>query len=77
MKTKHSRCWTSFPTPKKPSQRLAVEVAALYRLTDRMVQARFEASMAKIEHQEKLTRTELAAKRAEISGWPGKGSPTG
>ena len=49
----------------EPAQRLAAEIAALYRLTDRMVQARFEASMAKIEHQEKLTRTELAAKRAE------------
>jgi tetratricopeptide (TPR) repeat protein len=47
------------------AQHLAAEVAALYRLTDRMVQSRFEAGMAKIEHQEKLTRTELAAKRAD------------
>ena len=47
------------------SQRLASRVAALQRLTDRMVQARYEASMTKIEHQEKLTRTELAAKQAE------------
>ncbi len=30
-----------------------------------MVQSRFAASMAKIEHQEKLTRTELAAKRTD------------
>ncbi len=49
----------------EPAQRLAAEVAALYRLTDRMLQSRFEAGMAKIEHQEKLTRTELAAKRAD------------
>jgi tetratricopeptide (TPR) repeat protein len=47
------------------AQRLAAEVAALHRLTDRMVQSRFEAGMAKIEHQEKLTRTELATKRAD------------
>ncbi|MGA2799107.1 MAG: hypothetical protein ABSE63_16125, partial [Thermoguttaceae bacterium] len=47
------------------SVRLAVQVAALYRLTDHMVQDRYQASMAKIEHQEKLTRTELADKRAE------------
>ncbi|MGA2061934.1 MAG: VIT domain-containing protein [Thermoguttaceae bacterium] len=47
------------------SEHLAAQVAALYRLSDRMVQARFEANMAKIEHQEKLTRTELAAKRAD------------
>jgi predicted Zn-dependent protease len=49
----------------EPAQRLAAEVVALHRLTDRMVQSRFEAGMAKIEHQEKLTRTELAAKRAD------------
>ncbi|MGD0384415.1 MAG: hypothetical protein ABSA77_12915, partial [Thermoguttaceae bacterium] len=49
----------------EPADRLAAEVAALHRLTDRMVQSRFEADMAKIEHQEKLTRTELAAKRAD------------
>ncbi len=49
----------------EPSERLAAKVAALYRLTDRMLQSRFEANMAKIEHQEKLTRTELAAKRAD------------
>jgi tetratricopeptide (TPR) repeat protein/outer membrane lipoprotein-sorting protein len=47
------------------AQRLAVQIAALHRLTNRMVQARYEASMAKIEHQEKLTRTELAAKQAD------------
>jgi len=49
----------------EPAERLAAAVAALYRLTDRMVQARFDARMKAIEHQEKLTRTELAAKRAE------------
>ena len=49
----------------EPAERLAAATAALYRLTDRMVQARFDARMKAIEHQEKLTRTELAAKRAE------------
>ena len=49
----------------EPAQRLAAQVAALYGMTDRMVRARFDARMKTIEHQEKLTRTELAAKRAE------------
>ncbi len=39
--------------------RLTVQVAGLYRLTDRMVEARFNARMKAVEHQEKLTRTEL------------------
>ena len=49
----------------EPAQRLMAQIAGLYRMTDRMVQARFDARMRAIEHQEKLTRTELAAKRAE------------
>jgi predicted Zn-dependent protease len=49
----------------EPAKRLVAEISALQRLTDRMVQTRYEAAMAKIEHQEKMTRTELAAKRAE------------
>jgi predicted Zn-dependent protease len=45
--------------------RLAVQVEALYRLTDRMVQARFAAPTGAIEHQEKLTRTQLREKREQ------------
>lgn len=46
-------------------QELLAKLGALHRLNDRMVQARYEAAMNAIEHQEKLTRTELAAKRKE------------
>jgi tetratricopeptide (TPR) repeat protein len=42
-----------------------VQAAALYHLTDRMVEARYAALMAKVEHPEKLTRTELKAKQDE------------
>jgi tetratricopeptide (TPR) repeat protein len=48
-----------------PSQRLAAEIAALCRMTDRMVEARFQDRMNAIEHAEKLTRTELRAKQEE------------
>jgi predicted Zn-dependent protease len=44
---------------------LPVQVAALYHLTDRMVEARYAALMEKVEHPEKLTRTELKAKQDE------------
>ncbi len=47
------------------SQREAAEIAALYRMTDAMVHARYQDRMKAIEHQEKLTRTELSAKQAE------------
>ena len=47
-------------------------VAGLYRLTDRMVQARFQAAMGKVEHQEKLTRSELRASRKRTCGWPAR-----
>jgi Flp pilus assembly protein TadD len=45
--------------------RIVAKLDALYRLNDRMVQARYEAAMADVEHQEKLTRSELADKRKE------------
>ena len=45
--------------------RMIARLDALYRLNDRMVQARYDATMAAVEHQEKLTRTELADKRKE------------
>jgi tetratricopeptide (TPR) repeat protein len=47
------------------AQRLHDQVAALYRLTDVMVEARYKALMARVEHPEKLTRSELKAKEAE------------
>ncbi|MCA9240153.1 MAG: hypothetical protein KDA37_08140, partial [Planctomycetales bacterium] len=47
-------------------QRLATETQALYRLTDRMVQARYEAAMAEVDHQDELSRTELQAKQTEM-----------
>ncbi|MHC4400407.1 MAG: VIT domain-containing protein [Planctomycetota bacterium] len=49
----------------EPAQRLAAQVGALYRLTDRMVRARYDARMKKVEHPEKLTRTELREKQTE------------
>ena len=49
----------------EPEQRLAIQVRGLYRFTDRMLAARQAARLKPIEHPEKLTRTELTAKRAE------------
>ena len=46
-------------------QKLLVQVAAVHRLTDRMVPARFDALMRTIEHPEKLPRPGLLGKRAE------------
>ena len=48
-----------------PEQQLVVRIRALHQLTDRMLQTRNEAKAKTIEHAEKLTRTELAAKQAE------------
>ena len=49
----------------EPASRLAFAVAGLYRLTDRMVGARFQAAMGKVEHREKLTRSELRRRQEE------------
>ncbi len=49
----------------QPAQRLLAQVQALYRLTDRMVKARYDARMAKVEHQEDLTRIQLREKQEE------------
>src|SRR5262249_54353007 len=46
-------------------ERLSTAVEALHRLSDRMVQARYDELMKKVEHPEKLTRTELRAKQDE------------
>ena len=43
----------------EPVLRLLSQVAALYRLTDRMVQARYQAAMDRVAHPEQLTRSEL------------------
>jgi Flp pilus assembly protein TadD len=48
-----------------PGVRLQVQVAALYKLTDGMVTARQAALTKKIEHPEKLPRTELKKKQDE------------
>ncbi len=47
-------------------RRLRARVAALYRLTDRMIEARRAAKMKTVEHPEKLTRVELKKKQDEI-----------
>lgn len=48
-----------------PDERLAVQVKELHQLSDRMIITRMEARMAKVEHQEKLTRVELQKLKAE------------
>ena len=50
----------------QPEQRAVVQVGALHRLTDRMVQARTEALKQDFLHPEKLTRAELTAKQTEL-----------
>ena len=65
MRTRPSGCSRKFPPPSTASQRLAIEIAALCQMTDRMVQARFQDRMKAVEHPEKLTRTELRAKQEE------------
>jgi predicted Zn-dependent protease len=46
-------------------ERLKAQVAALYRLTDRMIDARRAAKMKAIDHPEKLSRIELQKKQEE------------
>jgi predicted Zn-dependent protease len=48
------------------AERLSEQVAALYRWTDRMEQARFEQAVSKIEHPEMLKRTELIERRRAL-----------
>jgi tetratricopeptide (TPR) repeat protein len=52
-------------TEQEPIDALHAQVTALYELTDRMVEGRYTAQMAKVEHPEKLTRTELKTKQYE------------
>jgi hypothetical protein len=56
---------TAFGDDADATSQRAARVLALYRLTDRMVAARFQALMKDVEHPEKLTRTELAKKRED------------
>lgn len=50
----------------EPGDRLWTHVAALHKLVDRLLASRQELTMSMVEHQEKLTRKELADKRAEV-----------
>jgi tetratricopeptide (TPR) repeat protein len=45
--------------------RLFAAVAALHGLTDKLLTSRYQARMKTVEHQEKLTRTELMKKQQE------------
>ncbi len=51
--------------PTEPAAGLYSRVAALHRLTDAMIDARYRARMTTIEHPEKLTRIELKKKQDE------------
>jgi Flp pilus assembly protein TadD/predicted Zn-dependent protease len=48
-----------------PAGGLAIRVAALHRLTDAMLEGRYQARMKTVDHPEKLPRTELLAKQDE------------
>lgn len=50
----------------QPDARLAEQVAALHRLTDRNVPARHSVLSSGLKEPQKLTRTELAKKQAEL-----------
>ena len=52
--------------PDEPAGGLYTRVAALHRLTDAMLEARFQAGMKAVEHPDKLTRTELQKKHDEF-----------
>ena len=49
----------------EPGQRLFAAVAALHRLTDRLLENRIAARAKLLEHPEKLTRTDLFKKQAD------------
>ena len=52
--------------PDEPAGGLYTRVAALHRLTDAMLEARFAARAKTVEHPEKLPRTELQKKHDEF-----------
>jgi tetratricopeptide (TPR) repeat protein len=53
------------PSTEDAGARLTQRIAALHRLDDTMLSARFEALMKAVKHPETLTRTELQKVRAE------------
>ena len=52
--------------PEELAAGLYTRVAALHRLTDAMLEARFQARLKTVEHPEKLTRVDLQKKRDEF-----------
>ena len=58
-------CLGDWAAVKRPRGSFWNRFAALYQLTDRMLQARKDVNAKTIEHAEKLTRTELLKKQAE------------
>ena len=50
--------------PEEPAQ--ASRIAALHRLTDAMVEARYQAAVKAVEHPEKLPRADWLKKQAEL-----------
>jgi predicted Zn-dependent protease len=52
--------------PTEPAAGLYTRVAALHRLTDAMLEARFQVRMNAVEHPEKLTRVEIQKKQDEF-----------
>ncbi|WP_020476056.1 VIT domain-containing protein [Zavarzinella formosa] len=52
-----------FTAPEETANALHIRVAALHRLTDAMLQTRYQALMKKVEHPEKLPRTDLRKKQ--------------
>ncbi len=52
--------------PDEPAKGLYTRVAALHRLTDAMLEARFQARVKTVEHPEKLPRTDLQKKHDEF-----------
>ena len=58
--------FTQLSEAEEPGSRLHSAVAALHRLSDGMLRNRITAEMKRLEHPEKLTRTELLKKQADI-----------
>jgi tetratricopeptide (TPR) repeat protein len=56
----------ALPPIEEPGNGLVTRVQTLHRLTDAMVEARYQAAFKKVEHTEKFTRTELSKKQTEL-----------
>jgi tetratricopeptide (TPR) repeat protein len=59
------RLLSSISDSERPAERLAAQIAALHRVTDSMLENRYQQLMGQVEHPEKLTRTELRDKQTE------------